>query len=288
LEIEETNLSKDEKARALVNIQKRLEGIGAENVTIVEQKAQKITFNFQGTIKPKIFRKNISVSGKLEFFEVCNEREILYTYLRKTYENKVEDDNLVSETAQKIETISDVLGIEMGGHSFAPIFAIVPKESKEKVTKMLLQKPPFFISELRKRVKFLLGKNSNNDKYELFAVYVNSENKAPLDGSYVTEASVGYDQRGDHVINLQMDTDGGYIWERLTEEAYQNRGNIAVVIDDFVYVAPSVSTGKITGGKTQISGSFTEDEAMDLANAFRAGAIPKMKILQESILKTYK
>lgn len=284
LKIIDANVSEDEKKRGIANIQKRLESVGAKNIIITEQKDQKVTFNYEGNIKPQTFKKTFSVTGKLEFFEVCKEREILYTYLRKIYGSQIEDDELLTTSSEEVKSIDDVLGITITSHPNDPVFAFLPKENKEKVTEMLLQKEPIFVSKLKKRVKFLLGTKSSKGNYELYAVYVTSENKAPLDGSYVTDAEAGYDQAGRHIINIQMDTNGGYIWERLTENAYQNRGNIAVVIDDCVHVAPSVSTGRITGGMTQVSGDFSKEQTEMLANAIRSGSVPKMEIIKIEIV----
>ena len=286
LQIEETNLTPEEKTRAIRNIERRLVSVGAENVAITEEEDQKITVEFQGKIKPQKLRKSFTFSGKLEFFEVCKEKNLLYKYLRQIDETFEEQDKLLTEVKNDKVAIDSTLGLSLNTINDA-VFATVPKENRKKVAEKLLQKEPFSIIGLEKKIKFLLGKSDRKDLYELYAVYVTAENNASLDGSYVTDAAVGYDQLGNWIINIQMNADGSYIWEQLTEEVYQNNGNIAVAVDNYVYMAPSVFTGPISGGKTQISGNFTEEEAMDLANAFRAGSIPKMKILQETILKRY-
>lgn len=60
----------------------------------------------------------------------------------------------------------------------------------------------------------------------------------------------------------------------MTRMAYETQGFIAIVLDDVVYSAPSVTTGPISGGNSEISGSFTVNEAIDLANVLRAGKLP--------------
>ena len=53
------------------------------------------------------------------------------------------------------------------------------------------------------------------------------------------------------------------------------------MLDNHVYSAP-VIRDKISGGRAQITGSFTMDEARDLAIVLRAGALPApVKILEE-------
>jgi preprotein translocase subunit SecD len=62
--------------------------------------------------------------------------------------------------------------------------------------------------------------------------------------------------------------------EELTGRAYTQKSNIAIVLDDIVYSAPGVSSGPISGGRSEISGNFDVTETKDLANVLRAGKLP--------------
>jgi SecD/SecF fusion protein len=75
-------------------------------------------------------------------------------------------------------------------------------------------------------------------------------------------------------VGMSMNAKGAKIWEELTKKAYETQGYIAIVLDNIVYSAPSVTTGPISGGNSQISGSFSLTEAVDLANVLRAGKLP--------------
>jgi SecD/SecF fusion protein len=160
------------------------------------------------------------------------------------------------------------------------IFAYVEPKNKSRVASLLLNKEPVFVQSIRKKVKFLFGKEING-KIPLYAVVVTSEHKAPLDGSCITEAVArqGHSQ-GNFAVSFQMNNEGALIWERLTAHAYQTRSNIAIVIDDLVYSAPFVTAGPIKGGKCEISGNFTRSEAIMLASVIHSGALPKMKTLE--------
>ena len=71
----------------------------------------------------------------------------------------------------------------------------------------------------------------------------------------------------------------------MTGKAFTDRGNIAVTLDDIVYSAPGVSKGAISGGNTEISGNFTINETIDLANILRAGKLPaSAEIIQSEIV----
>ena len=74
---------------------------------------------------------------------------------------------------------------------------------------------------------------------------------------------------------MQMNGKGAKIWEEMTGKAYNQQSQIAIVLDNVVYSAPGVTSGPISGGPTiEISGAFTINEAIDLANVLRAGKLP--------------
>jgi SecD/SecF fusion protein len=73
---------------------------------------------------------------------------------------------------------------------------------------------------------------------------------------------------------MQMNGQGAKSWEELTGRAYTQKSNIAIVLDNIVYSAPGVSSGPISGGRSEISGSFDVTETKDLANVLRAGKLP--------------
>ena len=83
-------------------------------------------------------------------------------------------------------------------------------------------------------------------------------------------------------LKMQMNTSGSKIWSRLTEK---NTGRpIAIALDDIVYSAPNVN-GKIDGGNSEISGSFTAEEAQDLANILKSGKLDApAKLLLKQLL----
>jgi preprotein translocase subunit SecD len=93
-----------------------------------------------------------------------------------------------------------------------------------------------------------------------------------LDGRYITGASVIFDQiTAQPQISLEFNSEGSDIFEELTEA---NIGRpIAVFLDGNLITAPVVQD-KISGGRAQITGNFTIDEAKELVARFNAGALP--------------
>ena len=61
---------------------------------------------------------------------------------------------------------------------------------------------------------------------------------------------------------MSMNTDGARRWAQLTKKVAVTQGCIAIVLDGYVYSAPTVSN-EITGGNSQITGHFTPEEAKD-------------------------
>ncbi|MFJ1262153.1 protein translocase subunit SecDF [Capnocytophaga canis] len=124
-------------------------------------------------------------------------------------------------------------------------------------------------------VKFVWGKPAKNtDVIELYALKGNRDNVASLTGNVITDASQTFDMRNQPAVSMQMDGKGARIWESLTDKAFKEQGNIAIVLDDIVYSAPGVTNGAIAGGRSEITGNFTLNEAIDLANVLRAGKLP--------------
>ena len=94
----------------------------------------------------------------------------------------------------------------------------------------------------------------------------------PLTGKYLKRAELGFDQTTyQALVQLLFDDEGAKIFEELTT---RNVGKqLAIYIDQILISAPVVQE-KISGGKAQISGQFTVEEAKELARNLNAGALP--------------
>lgn len=118
---------------------------------------------------------------------------------------------------------------------------------------------------------------------ELMALRVTSrDQEAPLGGDAVVDARQDYDQNGRVEITMLMNSEGAKTWKRLTGENIGKQ--IAIVLDGYVYSAPRVN-GEIPNGRSSISGNFSVEEALDLANILKAGKLPApARIVQEEIV----
>jgi len=101
-----------------------------------------------------------------------------------------------------------------------------------------------------------------------------------LTGRYLKKAEVGFEQNTPKpLILIEFNNDGAKIFEELTS---RNVGNpIAIYIDQILISAPVVQE-PISGGKAQITGKFTVNEAKELARNLNAGALPvPIKIISQ-------
>ncbi|MFL1461466.1 protein translocase subunit SecD [Roseococcus sp. DSY-14] len=113
-------------------------------------------------------------------------------------------------------------------------------------------------------VMFLNGERPG----ERFAV----RRRVEVDGANLSDARASQDTRNaEWVVNFTFDSVGT---RRFSEVTRQNVGRpFAIVLDEKVITAPVIRE-PITGGRGQISGSFTVRSANDLAVLLRAGALP--------------
>jgi SecD/SecF fusion protein len=134
--------------------------------------------------------------------------------------------------------------------------------------------------------KFAWGKTTSKaeDVTELYILKGTADGVAPLLGGAITDASADFDQFGKPAVSMQMNPVGSRKWEQLTGDIAKNGNQVCIVLDNVVYSAATAKAA-ISGGQTQISGSFTLEETADLENVLRAGKLPaKADIVQKAVV----
>ncbi len=122
------------------------------------------------------------------------------------------------------------------------------------------------------------------DVLELVALKVTSRDGSPaLGGDVIVDARQDYNQNGQVIVSLDMNSEGARTWKRITGENIGRQ--IAILLDEYVYSHPVVQ-GEIPNGRTQISGgSMDINEAQDLANILKAGKLPApARIVEEAVV----
>jgi len=104
--------------------------------------------------------------------------------------------------------------------------------------------------------------------------------KSPLlSGQDIVDARPAFDERNQPCVSIQFSGRGADQFERVTEELIHQQ--FAIILDGSIQSAPVIQQ-KISGGKASITGSFTTEEAQDLAVVLRSGSLPaKVSVLEE-------
>lgn len=202
-----------------------------------------------------------------------------------------EIDSLLSDVAQDsldLNTqVNPLLGklipASPGGHAIARVLVTDTAEVggylRMREIKRLLPNDVQF-------TKFLWERSAKDSELaELYALKSNRDNTPRISGDVVSDAQDTFDQYNKAAVSMTMNTRGAKEWEKLTGDAFNNQTGIAIVLDNKVYTAPGVSTGPISGGRSEITGTFTVNETKDIANVLRAGKLPaSAEIIQSEVV----
>ncbi len=103
--------------------------------------------------------------------------------------------------------------------------------------------------------------------------------RVALTGDVLTDARVSIGEFQNAYVSINFDSTGAKLFEQITASNVKKR--MAIILDSTVYSAPVIQE-RISGGRAQITGSFTMEEANDLAIVLRAGALPApVRIIQD-------
>ena len=120
------------------------------------------------------------------------------------------------------------------GYQGGPVIAQFLQKDQNKIEEYLSMPEIRRLLPSEKRyTRFLFGKpDINTNVVELYAIQSNRDNKPPLGGSVVVDASQSYDQVGAPAVSMQMNGKGARKWEEMTGKAFNDKSNIAIVLDE--------------------------------------------------------
>lgn len=121
---------------------------------------------------------------------------------------------------------------------------------------------------------------NEDPKLQLYFLDLGRNRKAKLTGEAIVNARTDLDEKAQPAVSMTMNTTGTRIWAKWTAQAATTSGRIAIMLDNLVFSAPYVRS-EIPNGNSIISGSFTTEEAKDLANILKAGSLPAPIIIVE-------
>ena len=295
-------------------------GVAQPNIQELEGKQGRIMVELPGVKEPERVRKLLQGSANLEFWETyryseladiiaaadrklrlaeAGEEETAETVeaveeaasatdsLASLLVNRNEDEQATLTATQKAEMrkANPLLArLNAPGYANGCVIGIAHKNDTADVNRMLARAD--IKSMFPRDLKALWGVKAIDAKeqyFELYAIKVTSrDGRAALNGDVVINSKDDFDQHGNPSVSMQMNVEGARRWAQLTKQNI-NRC-IAIVLDDLVYSAPNVND-EITGGNSQITGSFTIEDTQDLANVLKSGKMPApAKIVQEDIV----
>jgi preprotein translocase subunit SecD len=109
--------------------------------------------------------------------------------------------------------------------------------------------------------------------------FIAVKRRVMVSGDQLTDAKQSFDQDGRPDIDITFNTAGARRFGRVTQENVNKP--FAIILDDKVLSAPNINE-PILGGRAQIMGSFTVQQAHDLAVSLSSGKLPvKLNVIEE-------
>jgi SecD/SecF fusion protein len=297
-------------------------GTSQPNIQKLENTGR-IQIELPGVDNPERVKKLLQGVAKLEFMEVMPVDELLpymqtanqvlidKGILADNEESSIEETNLDEllgdesenelndEVDDKIDTVASNLD-SLNQAKMSPLFDLMDQSAgyfyykindTSKINDIIKREDVKSVFPRNSRILWdVQPKSEEMESLELYVVKTDRADKGLLEGDVVTSARQDFDQSGRFAVSMKMNPEGARKWERITERftnenaSRQIKKRIAVVLDNFVYSAPSVEV-IIPNGQTIIQGSFTKEEAVDLANILKAGSLPApTRIVEEAII----
>ena len=245
----------------------RLERRGVQaNVRIVG--SDRITVEFPGKEEGWPYYRLLQSEGDLEFWETYDVSEIENALAQLELENLM----LIPQNRYR-----------------SPVIGRASYADTARVNAYLSS--PYAQSVLPRDIRFAWSHKAVDEQgsyYELVALRARSNGRPAMEGDVVTEVKAAPYEYQETIaeISIKMNEEGARMWQRVTKE---NIGkSIAFVIDGDVYSYPIVQD-EIKGGRSSILGSYTLEEAQELADILQSGQMPcRFIIIQEDYIQPRK
>ena len=270
-------------------IRKRIDQLGVAQPNVQKLQNGRILVELPGIDDRERARKQLKSTANLEFWETYfNDEVIGRISAANTAVGQLLNPELFGDEAPADSTLTQgqlqlknplfaTFQMELGRRSAIVGYAQV--SDTNRVNDVLNR--PEAIEALGSDLRLLWDAKSNGNIASLYAIKDESgKGRADLTGNSIVDARVSYDEIGDVVVSMTMDSDGAKIWGTMTKKcSEENNRAVAVVLDNLVFSAPNVQSA-ITNGRSQISFGSQQSseqkivEAEDLAGLLKAGSLP--------------
>ena len=279
-------------------LRERIDGFGVTQPNIQrEGKSGRILVELPGARDIARAQDLLSSTAQLEFWETYEpgNQSLINFFIQandrlKTLVADTEEDAVVKEESEIDSLLSDVTQdsldvaternplfekLQLSGPGFAVGIAAI-KDTAEIGSYLRMPEVRRLLPGDVQFTKFLWERPTKDSEVaSLYALKSNRDNTPRISGDVVSDARDQFDQFNRPAVGMDMNVKGAKLWEKLTSEANLNNTGIAIVLDNKVYTAPGVSqVGGISGGSSEITGTFTVNETKDIANVLRAGKLP--------------
>ncbi len=288
-------------------------GVVAPNIQRLDR-TERILVELPGITEPERVRNLLQGSANLEFWKTYNVNE-LGTFFNELNARSAEyamarrsalSDTtaaVVTDSVTTVETDSNLFLEEdqeevlitrsfveyfnepyfaMSGAT-GPIVGTVSKLDTAAVNFLLQRYKDIFPADVRFKWGFK-PVDQRETYFQLFALKGDGSKRGPaLEGDVVTNARADQGQQGSAwEVTMTMNAAGASRWSTITGAEVGK--SIAIVLDGFVYSAPTVND-RIDGGRSSITGNFTPQEAQDLENVLKSGKMQAgVRIVQEDVV----
>lgn len=268
-------------------------GVVAPNIQKLDNRAERIMIEMPGITEPERVRKLLQGSANLEFWKTYDVNELGNTIsdlseLSRKAVAAVADDS-TSTVADSVISVPKLAFTKSFTEYFiagggGPVVGMALKKDTAAINAIIHK----YQNEIYPNdLKFSWGFKAQDQKETMFALYAlkgDGRDKGPaMDGEAVSSARADQSQHGSAwEVDMQMTSTGAQRWANITGAEIGK--SIAIVLDGSVYSAPTVQN-KIEGGRSQITGRFTVEEAKDLENVLRSGKMKAgVSIVQEDVV----
>ena len=294
----------DAISRAIEIIRNRVDRFGVTEPSIQTQGSRRIVVELPGIDDPERVRRLLRGTARLEFRLMADPAE-LNTSLQRiishfevdvigVQDSLLDEDADLADLSEEVEAdvtagdsafdVSQLLGDADSPEAGNPLLDVLRPagqgsvifgevSTQDSATFNALMRAPEVVALLPRDIELLYDANPSNpgSSVEYFPVLaVNTS--AELTGEVITDARADFEQTTNlPLVDMEMNSEGARIWSRVTGG---NVGkNIAIVLDGVVYSFPTV-IGRITGGRSQITGLQSQAEADDIVTVLKSGALP--------------